>query len=405
MISDGGCSFLRLADRRLAFVANRHVHGLHGGGTPVTACSGDSGRTWSAAKTLVDGDAAFDVMNDRLIQLKSGRLLLPVSWKLGAHEGDQDESLAMLSDDEGDSWRLSHRRLRLDKPGGMQEPCAIELADGRVRLLSRTGAGFIHSSISADGGETWSVPGPTTLESPCSSLTLRRGPSGRLFCRYNHAKPLGAAAFFPRTPLVYALSADDGETGSAPVVTALREPNAATARTSTPPSASRPRAFSWSGRPMQSIRRVPSRAGPSHGGSAAGSGRSTPCRRAAGRGRAGGKGGLAADGFGHRGRPSAPVPRRPGRRAETGDCFPARGGDKIAGGGPLGVLVPSLNVTGDDHEASSLQRFNACGRGSGAAVWLEFRRRIRDGWRHEPGSAEHDDVRAFGHRLGPDHER
>jgi hypothetical protein len=157
-------------------------------------------------------------MNDRLIQLESGRLLLPVARKAGKHEGDKDESLAMLSDDGGASWRLSRGRARLDKPRGMQEPCAIELADGRVRMLARTGAGSIHTSISADGGETWSAPEPTTLESPCSSLTLRRAPDGRLVCLYNHATPLNEGAFFPRTPLVYALSSDDGATWSAPVV-------------------------------------------------------------------------------------------------------------------------------------------------------------------------------------------
>jgi hypothetical protein len=218
MVSDQGISFLRLKDGRLAIVLPRHVEGLHGGGVPAISFSSDDGATWSAAKMLIEEDDAYYVMNDRLIQLKSGRLLVPVSRKAGKHEGDKDESLAMLSDDGGASWRLSRGRARLDKPRGMQEPCAIELADGRVRLLARTGAGSIHTSISADGGETWSEPEATTLESPCSALTLRRAPDGRLVCLYNHVKPLHEGAFFPRTPLVYALSSDDGATWSAPVV-------------------------------------------------------------------------------------------------------------------------------------------------------------------------------------------
>jgi hypothetical protein len=218
MVSDQGISFLRLKDGRLAIVLPRHVLGLHGGGVPAISFSSDDGATWSAAKMLIEQDDAYYVMNDRLIQLASGRLLLPVSRKAGKHEGDRDESLAMLSDDGGASWRLSRGRARLDKPRGMQEPCAVELTDGRVRLLARTGAGSIHSSLSADDGETWSEPEPTTLESPCSALTLRRAPDGRLVCLYNHAKPLHEGAFFPRTPLVYALSADDGATWSAPVV-------------------------------------------------------------------------------------------------------------------------------------------------------------------------------------------
>jgi hypothetical protein len=218
MVSDQGISFLRLKDGRLAIVMPRHVLGLHGGGVPAISFSSDDGATWSAAKMLIEQDDAYYVMNDRLIQLESGRLLLPVSRKAGKHEGDRDESLAMLSDDGGASWRLSRGRARLDKPRGMQEPCAVELADGRVRLLARTGAGSIHTSLSADGGETWSEPEPTTLESPCSSLTLRRAPDGRLVCLYNHARPLKEGAFFPRTPLVCALSSDDGATWSAPIV-------------------------------------------------------------------------------------------------------------------------------------------------------------------------------------------
>jgi hypothetical protein len=158
MVSDQGVSFLRLKDGRLAIVLPRHVLGLHGGGVPAISFSSDDGATCSAAKMLIEQDDAYYVMNDRLIQLESGRLLLPVSRKAGRHEGDRDESLAMLSDDGGASWRLSLGRARLDKPRGMQEPCAVELTDGRVRLLARTGAGSIHSSISADGGETWSPP-------------------------------------------------------------------------------------------------------------------------------------------------------------------------------------------------------------------------------------------------------
>jgi hypothetical protein len=150
--------FVVAKDGRLAIVLPRHVEGLHGGGVPAISFSSDDGATWSAAKMLIEEDAAYYVMNDRLIQLKSGRLLVPVSRKAGKHEGDSDESLAMLSDDGGASWRLSRGRARLDKPRGMQEPCAVELADGRVRLLARTGAGSIHTSISADGGETWSAP-------------------------------------------------------------------------------------------------------------------------------------------------------------------------------------------------------------------------------------------------------
>jgi hypothetical protein len=218
LISDGGTSFLRLRDGRIAAVFNRHVKGLHGGGTPVITFSADNGQTWTAAKVLIENDDAFYVMNDRLIQLRSGRLVLPVARKVGKTEGDRDEGLAMLSDDAGAAWRLSRGASRIKAPRGMAEPCVAELRGGRVLMMGRTGLGSLHASVSADGGETWSKPEATTLESACSSLTLKTLPDGRLIVFYNHATPIKAGAFFPRTPLCYAVSGDGGKTWSPPVI-------------------------------------------------------------------------------------------------------------------------------------------------------------------------------------------
>lgn len=218
LISDGGASFLRLRDGRLAVVFNRHVRGLHGGGTPVIAYSSDDGNTWTAAKTLLESEDAFYVMNDRLIQLRTGRLVVPVARKVGKTEGDRDEGLTILSDDAGATWRLSRESVSIEAPRGMAEPCVAELADGRVLMLGRTGLGFLYAAVSADGGETWSPPAATTLESACSSLTLKTLPDGRLIVFYNHVTPLKPGAFFPRTPLCYAVSADGGKSWSSPVV-------------------------------------------------------------------------------------------------------------------------------------------------------------------------------------------
>ena len=100
----------------------------------------------------------------------------------------------------------------------MPEPCVAELHDGRVLMLARSGTGFLLESHSADGGVTWSAPKNTTLVSPCSSLTLKRLPDGRLIVFYDHAKPYEPGWFFPRCPLVYAVSADEGATWSGPTV-------------------------------------------------------------------------------------------------------------------------------------------------------------------------------------------
>jgi len=47
---------------------------------------------------------------------------------------------------------------------------------------------------------------------------LKTLPDGRLIVFYNHAAPIKAGAFFPRTPLCYAVSGDGGKTWSPPVI-------------------------------------------------------------------------------------------------------------------------------------------------------------------------------------------
>ena len=222
MISDGGISFLRLADGRLAMLAHRHLPKNKGGGLPVISFSKDEGATWSPARIVGEGtrDDANYVMNDRLIQLRSGRLIVPVAHeaKGSRDEGDVDESLCFYSDDGGASWRRSLPVPLPTGPRGMPEPCVVERRDGSVLMVARSGTGFLLESDSKDGGATWSAPRNTTLVSPCSSLTLHRLPDGRLIVFYNHAAPSKPGWFFPRAPLVYAVSADDGATWGAPVI-------------------------------------------------------------------------------------------------------------------------------------------------------------------------------------------
>lgn len=242
MISDGGITFLRLQDGRLAFLAHRHVEGLHGGGLPVISFSADDGQSWTPARTLGEpratpepgggGEGVWYVMNDRLIQMHSGRLVVPVSHMpqgMGTYEGDRNLGLCFFSDDGGVTWQRSRRPADLADARGMAEPCVAEVPSvplegvrtrepGCLLMLARTGSGCKYRAWSTDGGDTWSQPEPTTLTAACSSLTLRTLPDRRLIVFYNHAEPLGPGAFFPRTPLCYAVSADGGRTWGEPVL-------------------------------------------------------------------------------------------------------------------------------------------------------------------------------------------
>jgi hypothetical protein len=221
MLSDGGITFLRLQDGRIAFLGHRHVEGLFGGGLPVFSTSSDEGKTWTPARTIREPEGVWYVMNDRMIQMKNGRLVVPVSHMakgMGAGEGDCNLGLCFFSDDAGETWKRSTKPAELSDGRGMAEPCVAEVEGGRLIMLARTGSGCKYTSWSEDGGDTWSTPEPTTLVAACSSLTLKTLPDGRLIVFYNHVKPLGAGAFFPRTPLCYAVSSDGGKSWGEPVL-------------------------------------------------------------------------------------------------------------------------------------------------------------------------------------------
>jgi len=223
LISDGGISFLRLADGRLALLTHRHKPNNKGGGLPVISFSADDGLHWTAARLVwseVAADDSWYVMNDRLVQLRSGRLLAPMAHAMpySRNEGDIDEAVCFYSDDAGATWMRSQPAPLPEGPRGMPEAALAELRDGRILMLTRSGTGFLLESHSSDGGVTWSAPKNTTLVSPCSSLTLRRLPDGRLIVFYNHIAPYEVGGFFPRCPLVYAVSGDEGKSWSEPVV-------------------------------------------------------------------------------------------------------------------------------------------------------------------------------------------
>jgi hypothetical protein len=221
MISDGGISFLRLKDGRLAFLAHRNTKDLKGGGLPIISFSEDDGKNWTPAKLVGEPEGIWYVMNDRLIQLGNGRLIVPVSHMpqgMGKSEGDHCLGLCFFSDDGGETWKKSQKPADLNDGRGMAEPTVAEIGNNQLIMLARTGSGSVFCSRSNDGGDTWSIPTSTTLISACSSLTLKTLPDGRLIVFYNHAKPIKQGAFFPRTPLVYAVSEDKGMTWGEPVI-------------------------------------------------------------------------------------------------------------------------------------------------------------------------------------------
>jgi Neuraminidase (sialidase) len=97
------------------------------------------------------------------------------------------------------------------------EPGLVELDDGRVLQIIRTQLGQIWHCHSNDGGDTWTEASPWTMAAPESPSTLARTPDrGEFLLIYNPTVRLGTDHSGPRTPLVAALSTDEGRTWSEP---------------------------------------------------------------------------------------------------------------------------------------------------------------------------------------------
>ena len=95
----------------------------------------------------------------------------------------------------------------------------IELNNGVLWGYARTDQMSQYEFFSMDGGETWTVPQASRFTSPPSPLKIKRHPkSGDLYAVWNpipnyNGRELTRAGW-GRTPLVWAVSRDDGRTWS-----------------------------------------------------------------------------------------------------------------------------------------------------------------------------------------------
>jgi hypothetical protein len=207
---------------------------------PLMCISTNEAETWSQPTMCITDKVGYYVLNnDRAVQLRAGRLILPVAWHQGPGQ-DRDTAgviLCYLSDDNGRTWRCSKDSFKGYGPNGqritVQEPGVVELKDGRLMMFMRTNAGSQYICYSRDGGETWSkaqqssprsagisprlspggtLPAAGRAKSPAS---IKRIPwTGDLLCVRNdhsgiHRYPAGW-----RTPLCLAVSKDEGKTWS-----------------------------------------------------------------------------------------------------------------------------------------------------------------------------------------------
>lgn len=184
-------SLLRLQDGRLAMTYLRR-HGFDDM-RPQLRISEDDGHSWGEAQCCVPALGYYVANNDRLIQLRSGRLVLPAAFHRsrytdnGLRSDAWATSYAFFSDDGGRSWRESTPSVLpfgTSRPG-LQEPGVVELSDGTLWGWARTDQGAQWEFRSSDGGETWSVPQPSAFSSPRSPMSVKRLANQRLVAVWN----------------------------------------------------------------------------------------------------------------------------------------------------------------------------------------------------------------------------
>lgn len=213
-----GPALLRLRDGRFGLTygafdhwESQHVYFRH---------SRDPLGEWSPPHRITDFPGVHGNAGQRLLQLRSGRLIQPVGWAPSEtpQRGIAHEGFVWWSDDGGATWRCTPESIKLPKRGVM-EPVIVELRDGRLLMFMRNQLGVIYRTVSADEGETWSTPEPTTLETPESCCFLTRiGATGDLAVVWNNSRyDLSCVQFGRRCPMSVAISQDEGETWSAPV--------------------------------------------------------------------------------------------------------------------------------------------------------------------------------------------
>jgi Neuraminidase (sialidase) len=179
--------------------------------------SKDEGQSWGEPQLCIPDQGYFVVNNDRLIQLASGRLLIPAARHNvpGGKWTGRGVAVCYFSDDEGRTWRAGQSQLEGPPSSrtGLQEPGVVELKDGRLLMLCRTDQGSQFRSYSSDGGETWSPAEPTEIRSPVSPASIKRIPkTGDLLLVWNDHTQVDEAHRGKRTPFNVAVSRDDGRT-------------------------------------------------------------------------------------------------------------------------------------------------------------------------------------------------
>lgn len=186
--------------------------------------SDDFGKTWSEAVICVEEMRYYCAVND-CVCVHDGRILIPMSrHDLHGSDGhsrkdaEPTDMLIVYSDDDGKSWNLLCRyKDPFETTIEPAEPGVYVRENGQLWSWFRTGAGHQYQCFSEDGGKTMSSAAPNFFfTSPDSPMRVKK--CGEYLVSVFNPEPFSCVSdamevwnSAKRTPLVCAVSTDDGE--------------------------------------------------------------------------------------------------------------------------------------------------------------------------------------------------
>ena len=138
--------------------------------------SEDEGVTWTDPVEITFPFKYFVGKRHIGIKLLDGTLAMPFSWDLWAQkgipartEGEMNLASGVLLSKDGMHWtpygqvHVWTEKVTPFSTNGVCEPALVELRNGELLMILRTGASFHYESRSRDGGLTWDAPRPSPL--------------------------------------------------------------------------------------------------------------------------------------------------------------------------------------------------------------------------------------------------
>ena len=144
--------------------------------------STDECQTWSEPLDAYDDKHHSNVLNnDRVLQMQSGKLIIPIARYDMTQERPTGKLMFILSKDNGHTWYDSGNLLKMpfENRRGYEEPGLYQHEDGTLWCYARTNLGCQFCLFSNDEGITWTTPAPNIFFTGARSPMLVKKVMGK----------------------------------------------------------------------------------------------------------------------------------------------------------------------------------------------------------------------------------